>query len=505
MARLKIVSGMTAFLLALNICICLEINAQEKEKLDKAISLYQHQNYEEALVILKDLRDQYPGSSSAAYYLGITYKQMQDFVSAKPQLEAAATLNPPVSNAVIELIDLLYQMEDIEGAKKWIAKAEQESIAPGQTMFLKGLVLLKEQKDPEKALEAFDAAVKLDSSLAQTVKYYEAFAYVQLKNLKEARKVFRQVVLENPSGDLAAYANEYVDTISRREEAAKPLHVTATAGLQYDDNVILKPNDDTIASTAADQHDWRHVYTVQGDYNIKATDNIGMRVGGSYYYAKEFQLGFYDTMSTDITAQPAYYMENAMISFPAHYNNIRINDKRYLDIVGFGTLNNFMVNRTNMLQASFTHNRKYFSWPQIADNENRDSFEYVWALGWYKFFFKNMDGFVFARYAMNYEDAKGNNWTYLGNRLTMGATIPFWKIFKFNLVGDYFNQGFKKINSLYEKERYDNILTVSSLLAIEVFKNCEVQLQYTFVDDLSTIGVYKYTRNIYGAGVQYKF
>ncbi|MDD5440067.1 MAG: tetratricopeptide repeat protein [Candidatus Omnitrophica bacterium] len=478
---------------------------QEKERLDKAIALYQHQNYEEALVILMQLRDTYPESPAIAYYTGLTYKQMQDFASARPHLEAAATLKPPVNTAIIELVDLLYQMDEVDEAKKWIERAEQEGIAPAQTTFLKGLVLLKEQKDPEKAVRAFDEAVRLDNSLAQTVKYYKAFAYVQLKKLGEAKKVFKEVVLENPSGDLATYANEYMDAISRQEEATKPFRGSATASLQYDDNVVLKPLDDTIESNTSDKGDWRHVYTVQGEYNVKPNDRIGLKMGGSYYYAKEFELGFYDTMSTDISAQPAVYFENAMLAAPMHYNNVRINDKRYLDLVGIGSLNNFMVTKNDMLQASFTHNRKYFTWPPVRDDDNRDSFEYAWSAGWYRFFFKNRDGIVFCRYAMNYEDAKGNNWTYFGNRVTAGTVIPFAKIFKLNVVTDYFHQEYKKINSAYDKERHDDVLTVSSLFAIEIFKDCEVQLQYVFVDDLSSIGVYKYTRNIFSTGIQYKF
>jgi len=106
---------------------------------------------------------------------------------------------------------------------------------------------------------------------------------------------------------------------------------------------------------------------------------------------------------------------------------------------------------------------------------------------------------------MNYDDAKGNNWTYLGNRLSVASTIPISKKIKWSLSWEYFYQDFVKVNSAYEKARTDNVLTVSSLVAVNIFANCELQLQYTYVNDAASIGVYKYNRDIYSAGLKYEF
>jgi len=221
--------------------------------------------------------------------------------------------------------------------------------------------------------------------------------------------------------------------------------------------------------------------------------------------AKQFDLGFYDMVNNDLYVQPAFYLDKIMVSFPVHYDNIRVSDKRYLDMVSFGNMSNIMLDRENMVHVSFIHDRKYFNWPATRDNDTRDARDYTASLGWYYFFAKNYEGFVNARYAINYEDTKGANWTYLGNRFTLSSVLPVSKIIRWSVAGDYYRQDFVKDNSTYEKERYDDVVTLSNVVAVKVYKDFEIQLQHTFVDDAAGIGVFKYKRNVYSVGVKYGF
>lgn len=473
-------------------------------KLDRAVWLYDHENYDEALIPLQELRTGDPGSSTVAYYLGLTLKQMQRYKEARPHLEAAATLSPKINYAVPELIDLLYKLDEIEDAKKWVAVAEAEGVAPAQIAFMKGLILLKENKDVDGAIASFDKAGELDESLVGTVKYYKGMAYLQAKQLSKANEVFKDVVMTQPTADLATFANEYMDTISRVEDATKPFHGYATAGAQYDTNVVLMPDDETTVSGISDQADWRQVYTCQGDYNFRFGDNVSIKPGYSFYYAKQTDLGFYDMVSHDITLLPSFYFDKLAVTFPTHYNYVSVHDKGYLSTASVSNLTNYMIDRNDMAQFSFLYNRKIFLWPPDPADENRTSSEYVCSVGWYHFFAKNQGVFSLG-YSMNCDDTKGENWRYWGNKLTMMSVIPVLKNVKWNIVCEYFYQDYLRKNNVYDKRRSDNIITVSNLVAIEVFKNAEVQLTYTFTDDNASIGVYKYTRNVFGAGMKYKF
>jgi len=208
--------------------------------------------------------------------------------------------------------------------------------------------------------------------------------------------------------------------------------------------------------------------------------------------------------SHDITLLPSLYFDKLAVTFPTHYNYVTVNDKGYLSTVGISNVNNYMVNKTNMAQFSFFYNRKIFLWQPDPADENRTSNEYIASMGWYHFFAKN-NGVFSLSYALNYDDTKGRDWRYLGNHFIAFSTIPLLERIKWTIALDYFNECFPARNVLFDKVRYDNVLTVSNLIAIEIFKNAEALLQHSFIDDCASLGIYKYRRSMYGAGVKYKF
>ena len=482
-----------------------KVYAQEQNNLQKAQWLFQHENYEEALTLLKALSAEQPRSSDVAYYLGMTYKRLQDFLAAKPHLEAAVTLEPVAKNAFLELIDLLYQSSEFGEAKKWIALAEKESIDAAQLAFFKGLVLLKEGKDAEGAIKAFEEAERLNPSLAQTVKYQKGLAYVQLKKFKEAKNIFQEIVTKDPNTDLAKFANEYINALTRREEITKPFHGSIGYALQIDDNVVFRPNDDSLATVISQDSDWKHVFTARGDYKLKINDYFGVNTGLSFYGTKHNRLGFYDMTSYDFPIQPTLYFKKFSVAFPWHYNYVDVNDRKYLRTIGFGNLNSFMLGKNQILQLQLQYNKKDFCWAADDPNDSKKGHEYLWALGWYRFFGENREGLVNLRYAMNSENTEGDNWKYHGSRYTFTAVVPLIKKLKWNFVADYFRQDFTKQHTTYHKGRHDDIFTVMDLFAYQICKNTELELQHTFVYDAASIGVFKYKKNAYSAGVKYRF
>lgn len=478
---------------------------QIEDELKRAQWLYHHENYEEALPIFKNLKENNPESSEIAYYLGLTYKQLQNYLEAIPYFIEAVTLDSPVEMAVLELIDLLYQCEQMDKAKKWIGFAEKNFISPGQAAFFKGLVLLKEGKDYSAAIEAFDNAVAMDSSLSEPVKYQKAICFTQLNDLKSAKEIFKEIVIKDPTADLASFSNEYLNAISRRQDSSRPFHASIGYSLQYDDNVVFSPNDDELAATITEKKDWNNVFTAQADYNLKFSDFFSLKLGGSAYSSKHNSIGFYDIGSYDFPVQPTFYLDKATVAFPIHYNYVSVNEERYLETSGIGNVNNIMLSKTNMMQTQIQYNNKNYRWALTDVDEDKEGTEYLWSLGWYNFFGRELNGFVNLKYTFNVDDTKGKNWQYRGHRATLTSVVPFMKVFNWNFVADYLFQDFEHRNSAYDKQRKDHVFTVSNLLAWEFIKNAEIDLQHTFVYDGASIGAYKYKKNIYSIGSKYRF
>ncbi|NOX96662.1 MAG: tetratricopeptide repeat protein [Nitrospirae bacterium] len=471
--------------------------------LEQGITYYRAESYEEALKVLKKARKMEPDSSMAAYYLGITYKKLQNYRKAQPNLEAAVTLTPEIPGAVLELAELYYQLNELKKAEKNVKLAEEKGIRPAQTVFLKGLIFLKEGKNPE-AIKAFNTAKELDKTLTQTADYQIGLAYLKKKEFSPAKQVFQEVVITDPNSDIAAFADQYIEMMAREEEEAKPFKFSLGLAYQYDDNVLLKPSDATVAANITDENDFREVLTFKGEYGKRYSDRYGIKLQYSLYRSHQHDLGKYNVFSNNFTMAPTYYLGKNMMSFPLTYNRTLVDDRDYLSTAGITPLYNFMIGMTQMGQVFFKFQRKDFLRTPLNADENRDSDNFVVGGGWFRFFNRNK-GFFGLRYELNKEDTDGNNWRYIGNKGTISLLVPFKEKFRLNVSSSAFIQDFQETHTIFNKKRKDKIYTISTLLAYKLRKDLELQLQYIHIRDDSNLIIYDYERNIYSLGVEYKF
>ena len=480
-------------------------DAKVNPTLEKGIGQYKHENYDEALITLIKAREEDPKSTLAAYYLGITYKQLQRHGDSIAPLRDAVTYTPKIKGALMELIDSLCQMSQFEEADKWIAEAEREGIRPAQVAFLKGVVLSRQGKDKE-AAEAFVRAKELDPSMEQTCNYQEGICHLKSGDLKLAEKAFQKVVVVDPSSNMASFANQYMSAIEDKQRATRPLKISFGAAWQYDDNVVLQPDDATMAVGISDKSDSREVYTANAEYDYRFGEENRYGLKGQYllYYGKQDNLGFYDTVTNTFVLQPSAYLKDGVLTFPMIYQHSVVNDKNYFSSPSISSVYNQMFGSFMMGQLHLKYQYRDYLWAPSAPQENRDGSELGGGIGWYIFFAKNK-GFVNIRYILNREWTEGCNWGNVGNRVAATVLVPVMDKLNVTVSGDMNAQNFTKTNSYFGTYRKDQVYTVSALAAYKIYKDSEIQLQYTHVKDSSNISVYGYSRNVYSAGVEIKF
>lgn len=477
--------------------------AAASSALDQGISFYRQENFDEALPVLQKARKEDPSSSLAAYYLGITYKQLQDYEAAKGHLVDAVTLTPKIKEAMVELIDVLYQRGELKEADKYIGIAEKEDIKPAQVAFLKGLVLMKEDKNLD-AIDAFKKAKELDSSLTSAADYQTGLAYLKEKKFKEAQGVFKEVIVLDPNSNLSDFSEEYMNAIKRKEAIEKPLRLTFGAYGEYDTNVVLKPSDTTVAADVTDQADWREVYTFVGEYRQKVTDRFSITPQYSFYRAHQNDIGILNVTSHTVTVIPNYNLDKGTVGLPVGFNYTDVGESKYLTTVSASPTLNYMVGGAEMAQFVFRYQKNDFARTPVIPDENRDSNFFAGGAGLYHFFADNT-GFVGIRYELNKDYTKGANWKYLGNRFDATILYPFLKRFKAAISGEAFLQDFDNTNTVFGVKRRDNVYTASGFLAYNFWKEAELQFRYTFVKDNSNIALYDYNRHVYSLGLQYRY
>ena len=475
----------------------------EDSPLTQGISDYRAENYEEALSSLQKARKEDPQSSVAAYYLGITYKQLQNYKEATFHLIDAIKLRPGVKDAFLDLGETYYQLGLNEESLKQLILAEEQQVKPASTAFLKGLVLAKLEKNQE-AVDSFKKAKALDASMAQAANYQLGVLLIKEGKREEAGRVFKELVVADPNSDMAQFANQYLEALSRKPEEAKALKLSLGVNWEYDDNVILKPSDQTLAAGISGEHDTRYVSLFRAEYAPAFSGQFGIKAQYSVYYSDYKKLGSYDVMSHTLAFVPGYTMADSMLNLLLSYNYTWVDDNRYMWAGTASPQYTFMPWPGQMGQMALRYQKKELLKPPFTKNEDRDAQEYAASMGWFSFFAGNK-GFVNLKYELNKEDADGINWNYVGNKGNLNIIMPLNDVLKFNVSGEAYYQRYDPNNTNFLKKREDMTWTGSAMLSYEFYKNMDARLQYVYTRGDSNIGIYDYSKNVSSVGVEVRY
>lgn len=471
--------------------------------LEQGIKDFKAESYEEAVSSLQKARENDPKSSIAAYYLGLAYKALQDYEDAVIHLKDAVNMEPDVKDARLEFAEAYYLLDMNEESLQQLEVAEKEDVKPAYAAFLKGLVLSKLDKDKE-AIDAYDKAKNMDPSLTQAANYQIGIALIKQGNAEKAAMTFNEIIIMDPNSDLARFANQYREALTRKAEIEKPLKLTLGAGWQYDDNVILKPSDQTVANGISGEKDTAYTALLRLEYTANLSGPLAVKAQYSAYYKDYQTLNSYDVMSHTIALAPNYALRESMLNMLLIYNYTWVDNDEYLRTETVSPGYSLMIGKNQMGQIGLRWQAKDFVKPPLTADENRDSQDLAASLGWFYFYAGNNE-FMNINYEINKEDTKGINWKYLGNKLNLNLSIPLKDKLKFNGSAEIYQQQFEHVNTNFLKKRRDRTYTGSALIAYEFYENADIQLQYTYIRGDSTIAVYDYRKSISNIGIEIRF
>ncbi len=516
-------------------CFCLSLLlflppafAEVKATLAEGIGQYQQENYEEAIEILTEVRRQQPASTEAAFFLGMAYKQVLDYPNAAVHFQDAVTLTPPIKEALIEYIDILYQLDRLPEAKKWLATAEEVGVSPPRTAFLKGLVYAKENNFPA-AIAAFEKAEQLDPALTQVCSFQISMALIKDRKLDKARTRLQAVIVHDPLSDLASFARQYLTMADERLYLEKPLHLTLSVISGYDSNIVLKPLDSAVAGGITDEQGLvltssaRLDYTprLNGPWLFNAQYNAASTVNSVHTHS-------HDSFANSIAVSPGYNFGNMALNLNASYTNVLLRTdpdlapspdstpgyKPYLDYTSIGPALRLFLNQTNILEVFFGYDTKKYSNQKITSPDSiRDSTGMRDYVSWIWLF--REDAFLNLRYDFANERADGSQWTNSSHRLTANLSLGILSVeqakrfgpLNLQLTGSAFFQ--KYLNEYdygtFKETRRDEAYTGSIGLAWKFWKYATLIGQYTRTQNNSNVAIYEYKRDQYSAGFEFRY
>jgi tetratricopeptide (TPR) repeat protein len=480
--------------------------SQESASLEEGIGLYKAEKYDQAVNALLKAREEDPKSTTAAFFLGMAYKQLMDYEAATKPLGDAITMTPKIKEALIELIEVNVRLGRTEEANKWIGVAEQEKIEPANTAFLKGLVLLQEGKNRE-AAASFENAKALDPKIAQASDIQIAMTKVRESELKDAKQSFESAITADPNSDLAGFARQYLAKVEDTLYERRPLRFTLSLFGQYDDNMVLKPSDDDLATGVTDEASLVLNTAFRMSYNPQIKGPFLF----SAYYALASGLhkehsDTHDSLSNTISITPGYNFGKAALNVAATYNYFLVRQpdyEKYSGKLSVGPMLRFAINNNQLLEVFGGYNKDKYYEEVYFDNEVRSSTGISAYGSWVWLFKKN--SFLNFRYQYVKQDAEGANWDNVSNSVSGNVVIPAAEKVKLQLSGEYMMKNFDTTHTMFDIKREDRIYNLTASVSWEFYRNLSLIGQITRISNGSNIGIYDYTRNMYTTGLEYRF
>ncbi|HOW57976.1 MAG TPA: hypothetical protein PKZ12_08225, partial [Smithellaceae bacterium] len=436
-----------------------------------------------------------------------------------------------VREALVEYVDLLFQLDQIAEAKKWIAVAEQENIAPANVAFLQGMILSRERKYKE-AITALEKAKTLDPSMAQTVDYQIGLCYVNDKQLKKAQERFKATASFDPNSDLAAYARQYMDAVEQRIFYTRPLRFTLGLYGGYDSNLISKSRhqslsggiDEAGSTVLSPSLRVEYVPNLEGPWLLNVMYSAAANINERFVHSRD---SFVNTFSV----MPGYNFGRFSLSLLGSYSGYTMRTdsdifpdgnagyKHYMDYFTGGPVGKVMLTDNQILELFVGYDKKNYYNQVITSNAGvRDAEGYRAYIGWTWFYLNS--GFLNLRYDYGRDAANGIYWDSTSHRFSANLIAPLvtdeirqkigfvylqlgasWTENKYSYVQPYQDiDGSGKLDY-----RTDRILGLTAAINWEISRNWKIIFQYSHTNSCSSIPVYEYNRNIYMTGVEFMF
>lgn len=431
--------------------------------LRQGIDDYHQENFEEAIVSLLKASRENPSSAEAAYYTGLTYRELLNYESAKTWLNKALSLKPSLTEAYVPLAEVLYSFGETGEAEKYLEKAGEQGSRSARASYLSGLILSDQGEK------------------------------------KEAAREFKTAIALEPESEAALLSGGLLNTMGYRESQ---LALSVGYTFQYDDNVILKPSEDISGLAVSDEKDTRHVLTAGADYST-VRGRAGLRAAYSFYQSLHQDLDHMDVQAHSLNLIPSLRINKGSIYLLGGYDYYLIDNDEYLKTITLKPSWTFITEGGKGVNLFAGMIYKDFLQKALSKDEERDGTNVNAGLG-ILFPFNADKSYVKLSYTYDSEDTDGSNWDYSGHKGTLLLSHPLAQAMALSLNGNYYLQDYKNTHVSFGKKREDKILEMEATLTYS-FKGIDFNVHYSYTNSDSNITAYDYSRNIAGVGAEYSF
>lgn len=466
-----------------------------------------------AMQHFKRALDENPQGVEAFYYIGVTQARAGQLGEAEKNFKEALSRDAAFVPAHFDLGVLYYQLDKDEEALKKFDLVQRVDPGRARVYYYQGLILRRMGKSKEAAAK-MEKAASLDPEIALEANYHAGSAYFEAGEMGPARKSFQNVLTLLPEGETAQSASDYLERIDQQARHQKRWDLSFSAGVQYDDNVILEPTRTIPSSPQAitDESDLLALLFLRGRYQWLNTPEWTGRAEYSFYQNlhKDDLLNDFNIQSHNMILNGGRRFGAAEILLQYELQFATLGGDRYLLRQNVGPRLILQETKRNVTEFLYQFGSKNFDdiAPLFPDNSDRDV--HTHKAGFIHYFVFRPKANVHVGYSFEREEAGDrpaeDDWTFNGHRLSAGVVLPSWNKITVAADTEYVIRRFDEENQQPPGERREDdewlaIVTLSRAIT----RNVDFALQYLHQQNDSNIPLFEYKRNIYGGIVTVRF
>jgi Flp pilus assembly protein TadD len=456
--------------------------------------------YREALESFGRASAARPGDIEARYHIALCCRRVGRSSEAAEILRRILEDNPEYEPARVERGAALLEAGRYREAAGALEEAIRRNPGNAKAEYYLGEAcgLLGER---ERSLEHLARAGALDERYASLSDYAMASVYEDMGNRVQARAALERVVRREPRGtELRRNAEAFLAWLGKRE-GPRRLRLGAQTRYEYDDNVLLLPDDTEIVGVSdggdfrfATRFELEAVPIAKGPFAVTTTydfyQSVHNRLGDFNLQAHEL-----DTIATASlgAVQPFcgyiyryYFLDDCKQSF--------IRDHELLAGI------NLLEGRHSLSSIYYSYLMETNFLPYYEPGDNRSGHTNSVGLDQYVFF---LGGRRYVRFGLGYDrnDATGRNYTYNGYRFTWELYCPLVWGWEFDGRIEYFPRDFP-VNI---DDRRDHRQEYDFSLGRRLNDHVTVGFEYYRVVNNSNVPLFHFDRNIYSIVADFNF
>ncbi len=473
--------------------------------LSKGIVGLEHNDLDLALRHFKAALSKKPNGVQAYYYIAVTHARANRVAEAEKTFQKTLKLDRTFMPAHFDLAVLYYQIREDEKALKSFELLRRIDPERARVYFYEGVILRRNGKESE-AEAKLEKAVSLDPALAAEMHFLSGASEFQAGDLDSAMKEFQGVITLSSDGELADSAREFITRIDTMPKQKKRFHLTASLGIQYDDNVILEPRQTSAAPAGiSEKSDFVGIFYLRGKYQWLKSRTWNGELALSYFtnFHTEEDLNDFDIQDTHLSTQLGRrFGKNELgLKYELQFATLGGNDFLLSQKIGPRFIR--VHSKKQLTEVTYFYGNKDFkdNFPLFPQNSERDVKVHQATLSHYLRIGDN--GSIYGSYAFEMEEAGDavaeDDWSFDSHHIKIGLALPAWKKITTTFEANATQRQFKNKNQLdLSKERKDEDLLFILAFSRPLNQHLNLTAQYLYQDNNSNIPVFAYRRGIIG-------